>query len=503
MRISNHALLSITWIGLSCIVLYFSFSQTIASLHEKWIKWDQSYSHGYFILAISLYWIIKNVLSEKTKIQPNYWIVPIAILVSLIWYFGHSTQMLIIEQLALPLIFTSLLLALYGLKSAPSFYLPILCLYIAMPAWDVFQPILREATVHVVQIWLTWLQIPAHVQGFLIELPYGTLKVAGSCAGMNYFMMGLVIGILSAAQNTRSFMKGVVYTGLALLLAIIANWVRVYSLVLIGYYSKMQSSIVYEHGTFGWIIFAVVLTIYFFTLPSLHKYLDRFFPEPLEKRIHADETKSDFVKPSSFIKVSFAPIIVSSIFLTAGNSIVSVDNASEKGSHSNNFTFFKWHQISEPQVEIDYSNWDNALYLENKNNDRLNAAVYSYYVQKQGKEMIYYSNKIAEEDDLTEIQNLTIDNERQISIVGVKKGYQSYLVAWTYKIGNHFTISPFKGKFYQFIEGLRANSSAELIVVTYRCNSEECISDKGGNLDKDFLEKSALDFINDYVRNSK
>jgi hypothetical protein len=44
----------------------------------------------------------------------------------------------------------------------------------------------------------------------------------------------------------------------AITFGLIANWVRVTSLILIGYQSKMQSELVADHETFGWIIYMVI-----------------------------------------------------------------------------------------------------------------------------------------------------------------------------------------------------------------------------------------------------
>jgi exosortase/archaeosortase family protein len=51
----------------------------------------------------------------------------------------------------------------------------------------------------------------------------------------------------------------------AITLGLIANWLRIYLLVLIGYHTEMQSSLMRDHETFGWILFACLLmpAIYF------------------------------------------------------------------------------------------------------------------------------------------------------------------------------------------------------------------------------------------------
>lgn len=52
---------------------------------------------------------------------------------------------------------------------------------------------------------------------------------------------------------------------IAAALGLLANWLRIYILVLIGYHTEMQSSLMNDHETFGWVVFAFILipAIYF------------------------------------------------------------------------------------------------------------------------------------------------------------------------------------------------------------------------------------------------
>jgi exosortase/archaeosortase family protein len=45
----------------------------------------------------------------------------------------------------------------------------------------------------------------------------------------------------------------------ALALGLFTNWVRIFVLVLVGYYSQMKSGLVADHETFGWLLFAGVV----------------------------------------------------------------------------------------------------------------------------------------------------------------------------------------------------------------------------------------------------
>ena len=115
--------------------------------------------------------------------------------------------------------------------------------------------------------------IPALIDGYRIVLPSGTLVVADGCAGLNYLLVSLVIGSYFAYISYSRWRYRLLVCLLAVLTALIGNWVRVFALVLIGYYSEMESSLVYNHGFFGWVVFAVFIILYFFLVV-------RFLKEP-------------------------------------------------------------------------------------------------------------------------------------------------------------------------------------------------------------------------------
>src|SRR5690606_37229365 len=49
------------------------------------------------------------------------------------------------------------------------------------------------------------------------------------------------------------------------LLGLIANWIRIFLLILIGYQTKMETPLMADHETFGWVIFGLLIlpAIYF------------------------------------------------------------------------------------------------------------------------------------------------------------------------------------------------------------------------------------------------
>src|SRR5690606_14047274 len=108
-------------------------------------------------------------------------------------------------------------------------------------------------------------RLTALIDGNNIFLPSGTIFIADGCSGLRYLIISLLIGYIMALMNHYRFMQSIGVLVIAVALGLVANWLRIYLLVLIGYLTDMQSSLMRDHETFGWIIFAMIMvpTVYF------------------------------------------------------------------------------------------------------------------------------------------------------------------------------------------------------------------------------------------------
>ena len=101
--------------------------------------------------------------------------------------------------------------------------------------------------------------ITAHIDGTTISLPYGQIIIADGCSGLRYMVIALALGHMLACLNHYPTQGYWLSMALALLLGLATNWVRIFVLVLVGYYTQMKSSLVGDHETFGWLLFAAVV----------------------------------------------------------------------------------------------------------------------------------------------------------------------------------------------------------------------------------------------------
>ena len=171
-------------------------------------------------------------------------------------------------------------------------------------------PQLQALTTTVV-IWsLDILSIPFLVESSRIQIPSGIIEIAYGCSGLNYLMSGVVLGVACSELLFQSKYK-LVTVLIAFSLSILVNWIRVISIVLIAYYSKMQHPLIDDHGPYGWYLFAAVLFIFFIIAFRFQKKISPITsPPPIVKTYGGD-------RKHSYKKIRVIAIVMTALFFVA------------------------------------------------------------------------------------------------------------------------------------------------------------------------------------------
>ena len=111
-------------------------------------------------------------------------------------------------------------------------------------------------TVKAVTICLSLINIPIFIQTYFIYIPNGIIHIAEGCSGLKYFQSAIAISIIMNFLHQNNWRKIIILGLCSAVLAIIANWIRVLILVLVGYYSGIDHPLMTDHDNLGWVIFA-------------------------------------------------------------------------------------------------------------------------------------------------------------------------------------------------------------------------------------------------------
>lgn len=253
------------WLILSLLTL--AYFPSLYHLWDQWTLWDQALAHGIPTLVLTGWFILKQDFYPLHNLRTyHFWWQLLGLaLCSLCWYLFESLG------LALPaylLILVSLFLLIKSSLGQPTLtrLSPYLSLLIfTLPIWGELSPYLVDLSSAVVGYLVKASHLAAVIDGNSIFLPWGAIHIADGCSGVRYLSIALLIAYVIALLNHYRWPQVVTLLTLGGALALIANWLRIYLLVLIGYNSEMKSSLMHNHEAFGWLIFGLIIlpAIYF------------------------------------------------------------------------------------------------------------------------------------------------------------------------------------------------------------------------------------------------
>jgi len=242
-----------------------AYYPTILTLSERWFEFDESYGHGLLIIALFAYFFTKALRQISTPMI-EYKPIAMALIIpcTLIWYFAASANISIIHQSLFPVLLLLGCFAFLGKTNTYPFILPISLLYFAIPVWDQLNNLLVNITIFQVEQLLKHSTIAAYIEGNSVQISKGSFIIADGCSGLRYLIVGSTLAYLSAFTNFTRVRDRFLLVGLGIGLALIANWIRVVSLIYIGYATDMTSPLMKEHDTFGWFVFMITFAPFFY-----------------------------------------------------------------------------------------------------------------------------------------------------------------------------------------------------------------------------------------------
>jgi exosortase A len=245
------------------LLVWFSWP-TLAMLHRRWT--DFGYEHGYLVLALSV-----AMVAREYRRAPliggtgSAWGLMSLVVSGVGVIAGQAAAVELMAALFLPVVWFSAVWALFGWTQASRLLAPLAYLYFAVPIWDALTPALQALTVGAVTIGLRAVSVPAFIEGNYIHLPAGTFEVAGGCSGLHYIVVGAALAALLGVLNHERWRTRAVLVIVAIALAVLANWIRVFTIVVAGHLTDMQHYLITEdHYYFGWILFVVSLSPFFY-----------------------------------------------------------------------------------------------------------------------------------------------------------------------------------------------------------------------------------------------
>jgi exosortase A len=254
--------LALLTVGLVAAV-FILFWQTSWSVISIWIR-SETFTHGFLILPISA-WLVWQKRDEVLPLTPapNWWGIPLLLVIGLGWFVAHSAGVLVVEQLAMVAMVPAAVWSLLGWQVAWRLVFPLLFLFFAVPMGEELVPPLMDFTANFTVAALQLTGIPVYHEGTYFEIPSGRWTVVEACSGIRYLIASVTLGCLYAYLTFRRPYRRLLFVALSAVVPIFANGIRAYGIVMIAHLSNMRLAVGIDHIIYGWLFFGLVMLILF------------------------------------------------------------------------------------------------------------------------------------------------------------------------------------------------------------------------------------------------
>jgi exosortase len=246
-------------------VVVLAYWPTSRALWHFWIDHPYWGAHGLLVAGLAIWLLVRARGRLATAdVRPLSWaLVPLVLAsVALLYFWRTGAEQL--QLLLLPALMWLALLAAFGAQVARVLAIPVGFLYFGMPVWNLLAVPLQNLTLFVCSVAAPLIALPASFAGSMVTLPGGiTFEVTIWCSGLGFFVQGLAVATLLGELEHAARRRRLVLLASMAALALLTNWVRVLTIIQVGYSTHMRHVLVTTHHLmFGYLLFGLVLVAY-------------------------------------------------------------------------------------------------------------------------------------------------------------------------------------------------------------------------------------------------
>lgn len=236
---------------------------TASEVAGIWWRSD-TFAHGLVVLP-AFAWLVWRARDRIGELQPQPvgWMALAVLAAGLLWLLGGLVSVAAAQHFALFAMLVSAFVGMLGWRLSRVLLFPMLFLFFGVPIGDFMLPTLMHYTAEFT-VWALRLSgVPVYQEGLHFVVPNGRWSVVEACSGVRYLIASLFVGALYAYLNYTSLKRRLLFMLVAIAVPIVANWLRAYFIVMLGYLSGNKIAVGVDHILYGWVFFGVVIFLMF------------------------------------------------------------------------------------------------------------------------------------------------------------------------------------------------------------------------------------------------
>jgi EpsI family protein len=455
-----------------------AFWPTLASFPAVWAA---ERTHGYVAAAFAA-WMLWRQRHQWSPEGPAFFpaLAPL-LLCSLVWFIATIASLQVVHQLAFPMTLMCWSVAVFGVSRFPVSAPIAGSFLLAVPLWEALVPPLQSLTVFANRMLLAIVGLEARIESTTITIPSGSFLVAGSCAGINYFMAALTIGVMYALLFLQRWRSRVQVVLVAVILSIVANWIRVFGLILIGHQTRMQSTLMQDHATYGWLVFLASLPVLFVVAGRIEA---REVAAAPSTPAHASRDGSAASTPARSVS-RLALLLATAAAISGPVAYQGISRLPRRGvppAHAVGINpppswsrqgaasaGSRWTPGFEGATERRIEHW-----LRQSTAVQVDRMIYT--TQAQGAEMISSENRLAPDSAiLAERSAGPLDRQSRIVREAIVRDAAGVRLVWYwYRVADTEVPSAGKAKALELVAFLKRNPASEIVIVSTPCAPADC-----------------------------
>lgn len=470
---------------LMLLALFASTGSTWLLTMDRWIKLDESYSHGFLLLLIAVALTVRTWLRERpmTGFYPL-WLLPFVAGVA-IYIAGELLMVQALRQIVLVPLILAGMAVLWGWRQLVPFIVPVGVLFFAIPVWDFISWPLQLITTSVNEVLLGLFGVDFEVEGVFVYLTgVGVFEIAHGCSGLRYLLVGMTLSFLYGELNYRRWSSRIMLAVVGVLFSLLANWIRVFVIILAGYLTEMESSLIEDHDAFGWWVFAGTLVPLFFIARLLEKRSSEQQPaysiEPGRQKTLSQSPKTDRIGLGVAAAIPVAAVLFFGGSQAQLETRVQTYDLSPLPSEQWAPMFQKKLQGWRPDMKRTDRSLEKTYFLK----DGLEAGeaprqssfvgLYTYDPQRGGREVVMYGNRLYDRETWVPETTFDVPTSNDVAWQGLtlrqRASDKRLHLAYAYYVESFWETDEIRAKLAQLFGAFNPRSDGSLMVAGLYCD---------------------------------
>ncbi len=456
---------------LCSLAILFVFWSDWSTLANMWLG-TETYSHGILIAPISV-WLIWRERHAISQFAPRTWfwgVVGLPVVLA-VWLLGKLSGIQFAVNVAIVSLIPMVVLIICGPRVSWRISFAVLFLYFMVPFGEAAVPLLMKWTAVATIQSLRLTGVPVFQEGMNFVLPSGQWSVVEACSGLRYLVASAVLAVLFSYLNFRSNKYRLAFFTVSMIIALVANWIRAYMVVMVGHLSNMKYGTGDDHVYYGWVFFGVVMFALFWMGA---KWREDLTTNPIQARSKLQQPNQ--VSETGFVQKLIAVVAIICALVGTRLSLDSLHHVLPRTAQISDIgKSLKLTTLEKLSVEPEFKS-ALGIYRGTDSANSLNFYAAYFAGQAQSSEMISYDNGAVLSDNknlkvlFDEVIFIDRSNAKPLAIRQIlmrsPEGLKE-MFFWM-RVGDHETISNYKGKLFTVLSILSGKGDHSAAVAIMR-----------------------------------